>query len=142
MKTFSIIISLAFVMLFSAFAKAQDSTVVKVEVPKIFVKAYQGKTVTTDIAQVKLVRVMDDSRCPKGVTCVWAGQAKVLIEVTYPNGKKQKREVIVGSSGVSKGTPILGLDGLEIFVRGLQPYPDTNKKIEASDYFLLLDVEN
>jgi hypothetical protein len=30
---------------------------------------------------LKLKSVFDDSRCPEGVTCVWAGEVSVIIEV-------------------------------------------------------------
>ncbi len=31
---------------------------------------------------VKFVEVVEDSRCPMGVECVWAGQALILIQVS------------------------------------------------------------
>ena len=36
---------------------------------------------------VKFVGVGEDSRCPAGTTCVWAGNAKVGIQVWKKNGK-------------------------------------------------------
>lgn len=35
---------------------------------------------------IKIKEVLEDSRCPQGVTCVWAGQAIVAVEV-YENKK-------------------------------------------------------
>ena len=53
-----------------------------IEVPKILVKVSLGETVQFQKASVQFLKVLEDSRCPSDVTCVWEGQAKVLVEVT------------------------------------------------------------
>lgn len=35
---------------------------------------------------VQLTKVFDDSRCPEGVTCIWAGEVSVVLKV-YKNKK-------------------------------------------------------
>lgn len=30
---------------------------------------------------IKFKKVLSDSRCPRGVTCIWAGEAKVLVAI-------------------------------------------------------------
>lgn len=37
----------------------------------------------------KYLRIIEDSRCPEGVTCVWQGLAIVEIEVKTPTSKPQ-----------------------------------------------------
>jgi hypothetical protein len=35
---------------------------------------------------VTFLRVEEDSRCPRGVTCVWAGNARVAVEISVGDG--------------------------------------------------------
>lgn len=132
MKT---IYTIVLLILFSAFAKAQDTTYV--EVPKIVIKAFQGELVPIGDIGIKLIQVLEDSRCPQGVDCVWEGQAKALVQITDRNGKKTQKEIVMRGGTVA---PLYTEDGLEIIVRGLSPYPKASSKIEGKEYYLLLDV--
>lgn len=132
MKTIKIFLV---IILFSAFAKAQDSTTVNV--PRIVVKAYQGATVPVENMGVKLLRVIEDSRCPQGVQCVWAGSAKVLVQITDATGKNTQKEVVFSGGKVA---PLYSKEGVEIVLRGLAPYPKASSKIDPKDYYLLMDV--
>lgn len=134
MKTYLTLICL---LLFSAFAKAQDTT--KVEVPKIYVKAYQGAATSIDYTSLRLVQVLQDSRCPKGADCIWAGNAKVEVEITNEKGDKITKQVTLNGKQLPA---IYTGDGLEIFIRGLAPYPTINSKIKSSDYYLQLEIRN
>ena len=71
---------------------AQDSTTV--EVPKILAKLPLGKTYTLDQVELVFVDVLSDSRCPKDVTCVWAGQAVALVEVYKDQVLIERKEVV------------------------------------------------
>ena len=134
MKTY---ITLIYLLLFSAFAKAQDTT--KVEIPKIYVKAYQGTATPISHTSLRLVQVLQDSRCPKGVECIWAGNAKVEVEITNDKGDKITKQVTLSGKQLPA---IYTEDGLEIYIRGLAPYPTTGSKINPSDYYLRVEVKN
>lgn len=134
MKTYLTLICL---LLFSAFAKAQDTT--KVEIPKIYVKAYQGTATPISHTSLRLVQVLQDSRCPKGVECIWAGNAKVEVEITNDKGDKITKQVTLSGKQLPA---IYTEDGLEIFIRGLAPYPTAASKIKSSDYYLRLEIRN
>ena len=125
------------ILLFSAFAKAQDST--EVAVPKIYVKAFQGKKTVVEAVSIRLVQVLEDSRCPSGVDCVWAGRAKIEVEVIDLEGTKIIKEITLNRGDL---LPIYAEHGLAISIRGLAPYPKVSSKIKASDYYLLLEVSN
>lgn len=127
----------AMVFLFSAFAKAQDST--NVEVPKIYLKASQGVSTPVEGTIIKLVNVIEDSRCPKGVDCIWAGNAKIAVEITNYKGEKITKEITVGSGTIE---PLYAVDGLMISLKGLAPYPSIGSKIIPSDYYLRVEVSN
>lgn len=53
---------------FSLFAQSELKITTKKCVPK---KGYH----------LRLKTVFDDSRCPEGVTCIWAGEVSVVVEV-------------------------------------------------------------
>ncbi|WP_035335443.1 hypothetical protein [Dokdonia sp. PRO95] len=127
----------AILFLFSAFAKAQDSTTV--EVPRIYAKAFQGESTYIEGATVRLVKVLEDSRCPKGVDCIWAGNAKVAVEIISESGKKVTKEITLGGGPVA---PIYLQDDLKVLIKGLAPYPSSLSKIKASDYYLQVEVSN
>ena len=46
---------------------------------------------------LQLKNVLDDSRCPKGVTCVWAGEAEIIVFV-YENKKILEEKTIIIST--------------------------------------------
>lgn len=114
--------------------KAQEST--KVIVPKIYIKAYQGVQTPIESAKVKLLEVLEDSRCPKNVDCVWAGEAKVRVEI-YDNGTKRIEDIVINTRA---SEPLFINDGLAIHIRGLAPYPETSAKISPKDYYLLVEA--
>ena len=85
----------------------------------------------------KFMNVKDDSRCPKDVTCVWAGNAAVRVWVT--NGR--------GGTTLTLNTnksPTLGdeaqYQGYKIKLVDLSPYPHSDKNIAAGDYTATLLV--
>lgn len=47
----------------------------------------ETKPVTGSKLKVKFIRVTEDSRCPEGATCIWAGNAKVSLRVWKKNRK-------------------------------------------------------
>lgn len=61
-------------------------------------KLHYSKITQTDCVKKKgyrlqLVKVISDSRCPSDVTCVWAGEAQVMVSV-YQNKKHLQDETI------------------------------------------------
>lgn len=64
-KLFSL---LALIFSFTVFAQGEIKITTKKCIPK---KGYH----------LKLAKVIDDSRCPEGTTCIWAGEVSALIKV-------------------------------------------------------------
>ncbi|HQX54844.1 MAG TPA: hypothetical protein PLP07_02870 [Pyrinomonadaceae bacterium] len=56
--------------------------------------------------KVKFISVTEDSRCPEGAQCIWAGNAKVQVEISVPNGEKKTFEFNTGTG--PKGDQIGG----------------------------------
>jgi len=73
--------------------------------------------------------VADDSRCPKGVTCVWAGNAQVQILVAFKN-----RKPLAVPLNTSLEPKEIAYRGFKIKLVGLTPYPKVNEAIDPKDY--------
>ncbi|NJW54261.1 hypothetical protein HC175_15225, partial [Salinimicrobium sp. CDJ15-91] len=73
--------------------------------------------------------VISDSRCPKEVTCIWPGEAKVLLGITK-NGNYSEKEIVIREGGAEISV------AKDVFVQfsQLRPYPETGVKIPADAY--------
>jgi len=86
--------------------------------------------------QLKFIEVVNDSRCPHGVTCVWQGQASCLVEITY---LESSHRVTLVQPGLTEDPS--RIDFAEYIIGfNLTPYPQAGKEIEESDYRLQLVV--
>ena len=81
-------------------------------------------------AGVKFLKLISDSRCPKQVTCIWQGEAKVLLGISI-NGEYFEKEVVISGSGGKQF-----FDGLNMLFSHLRPYPETALKIAPEEYRL------
>ncbi|HTH50959.1 MAG TPA: hypothetical protein VL501_03440, partial [Pyrinomonadaceae bacterium] len=52
--------------------------------------------VLTGRVTVNFVEIVEDSRCPEGTECIWAGNAKVKIAVSHGKAKAQELELNSG----------------------------------------------
>ena len=113
MKT--IILTIAFVLAFAMTGIAQTPEYLTVKAGKQAV----GKK---SKIKIKFVSVVEDSRCPEGVNCIWAGNAK--IKVLISNGMTSK-EYEMNSNLGPKGD---SFDGWAIYLEDLLPYPKEGVK--------------
>jgi hypothetical protein len=81
---------------------------------------------------VRFADVSEDSRCPEGVNCVWAGRATVQIEVG--DGEAPTVALEVG------GEPRV-VRGLALAAEALDPYPRAEAATRSEDYRLRLRIE-
>jgi hypothetical protein len=59
----------------------------------IALRAGTQRTTARGELTIKFVTVMEDSRCPVGVNCVWAGNAKIRLKVTDRRGRTKMMEL-------------------------------------------------
>jgi hypothetical protein len=139
MKSIVFIIAL----LFSSIGTSQDSIKIKVETPKIVTKLQLGKLMHFDGVDVKFVKVVTDSRCPKGVSCVWAGEAKVLIAIYKGNKEVEQKEIVFNTANQYAGAlaNIFASETLNVTGYTLSPYPEYGKEIKNDEYYIQLDVK-
>jgi len=84
---------------------------------------------------VKFVEVVAGSRCPRGATCIWAGEASCLIELTH-SGSTFSKVLTQPGLTMAPGDSVAGYD----VVSDLLPYPELGKETKTSDYRLKLVI--
>lgn len=91
---------------------------------------------------IGLKAVISDSRCPKDVTCVWAGEAKVLIEI-FEKGKLISEKLVIINPYSTDEIPLQFSAGdmlYSITTFRLYPYPSAASKKNKIDYSLEMQV--
>jgi len=130
MRTFMLASLLALVLVLPAFAHQED---------KITLRVGQQKSAMRGDLKIKFVRVLEDSRCPRDVNCIWAGNAKVELKVTGPDGNT--KTIVVNTMGNLTNGPSGGqFDTYAINLVGLTPQPVSGRKLSSRDYRLALEV--
>jgi hypothetical protein len=72
-----------------------------------FTLTRQTATVAGEDLSIKFVEVVSDSRCPKGATCIWAGEASCLVELT--SGGATVEKVLTQSGAASPAADEFGV---------------------------------
>lgn len=84
--------------------------------------------------QIGFDSVVSDSRCPKGVQCVWAGEATVRLWLRQGQGAKQT--LTLGTqAGVARAA---GLSDHQLQLLELAPYPVAGRSVALTDYVAIL----
>lgn len=131
-------------LLFGTSLHAQDSIKTQVEAPKIVTKLMLGDDLIRDDIKIRFIDVENDSRCPKNVNCVRAGEAKVVCEV-YKNDIFIKKVVfeITPTTYLSNDLPKLyASENITISAYNLMPYPEYRNNIEKGEYYLQIVIHN
>lgn len=125
-------------LIFSISLSAQDK-----ESTRLYSSVLQsGEQLFFGDKTIRFKEVISDSRCPKDVTCVWAGEAKVLIEI-FENGKRMSEKLVVISPNITDKIPLKFSAGNGIYFIysfKLFPYPGTDSKKDRMNYRLELQV--
>ncbi len=85
---------------------------------------------------IKFKEVLEDSRCPRDVTCIWAGRVTCAIELTKAG---VVNELLLSQSGLTNGYSSESYDGYELSFR-VTPYPKSGEKIAQDKYRLHLII--
>lgn len=126
MKT--LFLTLIFTLVFGGFIETQAQTKVKLGVDK-------QKTATKDRLKIKFISVIEDSRCPIGTNCVWAGNAKIKIQVKDFRGRIETFEI--NTNGQPQAADFAGW---HITLEKLTPHPAANIKINKNGYTATLSL--
>ena len=97
----------------------------------------ETKRVAGTALTIAFEAVSDDSRCPEGVSCIWAGDAAVHLRIEGGTASASTAELHV--NGRSERDVVHG--DHRVTLVSLAPHPKADAKIEAKDYRITLRIE-
>lgn len=131
MKTFFLFLS----FLIGFQASAQEDK--QITAPVIVAKIPLGETAIFEGAAFTFESVMEDSRCPKDVTCVWEGEAKVRVVIETTSDRMVKQIFFRGRRfGSEAENMLVETKTKKLIGYRLSPYPETSLPKEERVYFL------
>ena len=92
---------------------------------------------------LKLKSVFNDSRCPEGTTCIWAGEVSVLVEVY--NDKKFVEEKTLTFNSKNREENNLWFSNYyskKIKLIGVNPYPKEGVVVKDKKKYIKIAFEN
>jgi hypothetical protein len=107
-----------------------------VPVETIDLRAGESARLGASDLTVRFEKVDSDARCPKGVTCVWEGDAVVRLSV---GGAKQPRTTVLLHTHPD-GLREAEHEGFRVRLDALEPYPTIERTIAAGEYRVRLGV--
>jgi hypothetical protein len=81
---------------------------------------------------VQFVSVVADSRCPRDVTCMWAGEVKALVSIQDTRQPPTRHEILEGGHAIS--------GDYRLTVVRVQPEPVSSGKIPPESYRATLQL--
>jgi hypothetical protein len=110
-------------------AQAQTNQEIKLLINK-------QKIVTKDKLTIKFVSLVEDSRCPTDTNCIWAGNAKIKIQVGRGKTAAKTFEL---NTNLEPQT--VSFAGYEIKLVNLTPQPATNIRINRNGYTAVFSIK-
>jgi hypothetical protein len=102
---------------------------------QIAVKINSETSVDRGKLRISFAELIEDSRCPKGTTCVWAGEGKIKIGVK----KAGSNETFVELSTMN-GRNTVAFGPYQISLIDLKPRPAANVRIDRRSYTAMLEI--
>ncbi len=93
------------------------------------VRVGKQKKASNSKVTVKFVSLIEDSRCPEGVNCIHAGNARIKVTVSKPGGKPVTFEMNTNLG--EKGNVY---QGYAIYLTDLKPVPKTKVRLSRNAY--------
>ncbi len=90
--------------------------------------ASQKAILKSDKLNVEFVKVLEDSRCPIGVDCVWAGNAKLQVKIS----KGKTSQIFELNTGLDPKT--IAFKGYKIQLVSLNPAPQADTDMTKRKY--------
>lgn len=99
-----------------------------------------GETISFKDVKITFSEVLSDSRCPKKVQCIQAGEANIALLIKEKGIPSYTREITISASSELdvKSIPLLERDSIFLRIKTLWPYPETPDKIDNESYSLEL----
>src|SRR4030042_1368138 len=81
--------------------------------------------------------IQEDSRCPRGATCIWQGRVSCVLQVS---DSSDSTKIVLTEPGLSDQYGKIIYKKYE-FTSHVQPYPELGKKITNEEYRVLLTIK-
>jgi len=92
--------------------------------------------ITGESLEIRFVDVLEDSRCPRGVICVWVGRVSCIVELSHAGSQYR---MTLTEPGLTDKNSTETYNGYE-FTFHVMPYPEAGKKIPTDTYRLQLTI--
>lgn len=96
---------------------------------EISVKVGETKTASKSGFKANFISVLEDSRCPEGANCIWAGQARIKVTIETKDG--QSMNVELSTNGENQSVQVATY---LIHLVKLTPQPSAQKAPEEKEY--------
>ena len=96
----------------------------------------QSVVIPSEKLQIKFSEVINDSRCPNGVICIWAGEVSCLVEITHAEAVYP---VVLTQPGLTGDPAQKTFQEYQLTFR-VEPYPESGGPIPPENYRLRLTV--
>lgn len=96
----------------------------------------ESATVGPDSLSVTFTKITADSRCPADVTCVWAGDAGVLLLLSGAGDTQALELHTAAQVGPNRGS----FHGYAVQLLEVRPQPRVREPIPSGDYLVTLRV--
>ena len=93
-----------------------------------------GRPANNGVISVTFEGVMEDSRCPAGVQCVWEGNASIRLTLASDG---DSRLSILNSALQPQRVSFLGYT---IGYSSLHPYPESTDRVDPSEYVARISI--
>lgn len=109
-----------------------DESFVKARLDSPFrLKMNQTGFIESENIKIIFLKVTEDSRCPIGVRCVWAGQASILVAI-------YKNDANLGDFNLTESKNEVNFSDYSIKLLKLEPYPSITQKISDNTITLVV----
>lgn len=92
---------------------------------------------------LKLKNVLNDSRCPEGVTCIWAGEVSVVVEVYKDKQFVEEKTLLFNIKNRNENLNwFQNYYSKKITSIEVLPYPKQEKKVALKKQYIAVVLEN
>jgi len=127
---------LLFLLIFGSMTFAQNIKTEKVK----WLKISQKKCFKKKGFNLILKEIVSDSRCPSGVTCIWAGEASVVVSVYKDSKLVENHPIVFSMKNEEENKQWFSnyLSEKQKYIKNLNilPYPKEGVVIKPESYFV------
>ena len=102
------------------------------------IKHNQTAIIESENLSIKFVNVVEDSRCPVGVKCIWAGQAEIEVEIKHKD--KEPEKIVLISQAGREELAETQVDDYLIRLLKVEPSRQKDVELQLSDYIIMIKV--